>query len=602
MAYAELDRSQNLIRLLHLSPASSQDDTIKCRFTVVLLDDKPDYEALSYAWGDVTDTRSIEVEGKAVSITSNLHLALQYLRLEDKERALWADALCINQADLKERTHQVSRMKSIYGQATQVVVWLGEAWEGSDIAMEFLRKLAEDNSLHLDPAQEPSISVHGLDMDSSELCSHIIRFFNLPWWNRTWTVQEFLLAQKLVFQCSRSLITREIMLTATNNVWNHNSQYCAHLNSVHVPDDRLGSSFIESCRKAIQLDYTLQLRKHGSYSVLEALLIFGIREVTDPRDKLYGMLGLGTGEYTNLVDADYTISPEEACEAVIIKSVERTGKLEFLSHLNGYQNPKFPSFIPDWTGPAWEPVYLDRLIQVKLFNTSLDTPAKWNAIGRGIASSPGITLDVITSTSYHTGNSLLDYNLVPEFLKELHRLAGIEGSEEENVFYGHTTDSRLLALWYSLRGGTEKYTQDLQLCIRRIKQIADLSKYTRWMNYVTASRQQRVELWDSEMQIIHENIIGATYGRRFINTRKGYFGFGPEKCEVGDIVVVLAGGNVPYIIRPVPSTDGFWAASKLCARTCYRMLGDLYVHGIMDGEVLELGDESARKWQEIVFI
>lgn len=89
MTYTELNTHQNLIRLLHLSPASSQDDTIRCHFTVVLLDDEPEFEALSYVWGD------IEVESNVVPITSNLHSALQHLQLYETERTLWVDALCL---------------------------------------------------------------------------------------------------------------------------------------------------------------------------------------------------------------------------------------------------------------------------------------------------------------------------------------------------------------------------------------------------------------------------------------------------------------------------------------------------------------------------
>ena len=126
MAYAELDTNQNLIRLLRLGPASSDDDEITCSFVIASLDEKPEFEALSYTWGDVNDTRPVEVEGSALPVTSNLHSALRHLRLKDKERTLWVDALCINQADFKEKMHQVSRMSSIYGQASQVVVQLSE--------------------------------------------------------------------------------------------------------------------------------------------------------------------------------------------------------------------------------------------------------------------------------------------------------------------------------------------------------------------------------------------------------------------------------------------------------------------------------------------
>jgi hypothetical protein len=94
MAYSALNTDQNLIRLLRLSLASFEDDVIRCQFAVALLDDKPDYEALSYVWGDVNDTCSIEVKGIAVSITSNLYSALKHLQVKDKERTIWVDALC----------------------------------------------------------------------------------------------------------------------------------------------------------------------------------------------------------------------------------------------------------------------------------------------------------------------------------------------------------------------------------------------------------------------------------------------------------------------------------------------------------------------------
>jgi len=74
---------------------------------------------------------------------------------------------------------------------------------------------------------------------------------------------------------------------------------------------------------------------------------FSIRQTTDPRDRVYGMLGSGTDEYASLVEPDYARSPEQVCEALAIRSVERTGALEFLSHVFGHYNPKLSSLIPN---------------------------------------------------------------------------------------------------------------------------------------------------------------------------------------------------------------------------------------------------------------
>ena len=127
MVYTPLDPTQKEIRLLHLAPALNHDDPLVCSFSLASFDEDVDYEALSYAWGDVTPVMPVSLEGKEVLITKNLHSALCHLRYLDQQRILWADALCINQSDLRERTHQVSLMSSIYSRAKFSVGLVGRS-------------------------------------------------------------------------------------------------------------------------------------------------------------------------------------------------------------------------------------------------------------------------------------------------------------------------------------------------------------------------------------------------------------------------------------------------------------------------------------------
>lgn len=106
-------RRKNLIRLLHLIPGSYTDDAIKFDFSVVSLDDELQYEALSYVWGEASDTRGVELGGSPVPVTANVFSALRRLRLHDQTRIIWVDALCINQPVLQERASQVSRTDQI---------------------------------------------------------------------------------------------------------------------------------------------------------------------------------------------------------------------------------------------------------------------------------------------------------------------------------------------------------------------------------------------------------------------------------------------------------------------------------------------------------
>jgi hypothetical protein len=185
------------------------------------------------------------------------------------------------------------------------------------------------------------------------------------------------------------------------------------------------------------------------------------------------MLGLGTGAYIDLVEPDYTLSAEEICKAVVIRSVERTGTLEFLSHLFPHQNAKLPSFIPNWTGfLAWRDCYENRLNRVKSFNASRGTLANIRFISDEILVMPGIVFDVVTATC---SLSPLSNSSDAQSLNELHQLAGVDESIE--TIYGHTNDSRLVALWHSLCGGIEMVMYGPNPYSQRFQSGADLSKY-----------------------------------------------------------------------------------------------------------------------------
>ncbi|KAL6865857.1 hypothetical protein ACO1O0_001956 [Amphichorda felina] len=104
----------------------------------------PEYEALSYTWGSAHSRRAIIVEDPALNtrtkllVTKSLAIALHHLRYRDRARALWVDAICINQQDMAERNAQVQRMPHVYRLAHRVVVWLGPGSRQSRLAMSTL--------------------------------------------------------------------------------------------------------------------------------------------------------------------------------------------------------------------------------------------------------------------------------------------------------------------------------------------------------------------------------------------------------------------------------------------------------------------------------
>jgi hypothetical protein len=98
------------------------------------------YLAISYAWGDPTPRRQILVNGRERMIAENLWQFLRQARAKPELLSgwLWIDALCINQTSPEEIMDQVGIISSIFRGADRVVVWLGQSYDDSDVAMQAL--------------------------------------------------------------------------------------------------------------------------------------------------------------------------------------------------------------------------------------------------------------------------------------------------------------------------------------------------------------------------------------------------------------------------------------------------------------------------------
>jgi hypothetical protein len=126
--YIYLPLCEKSIRLITLSPSSGDHSTpLHIELVDIVLDDQtPSYQALSYAWEDQKPTRLILCDRKGLMVTENCHEALQELQRScTTRRYLWIDAICINQDNKTEKSLQVSMMGQIYSKARRVLVWLG---------------------------------------------------------------------------------------------------------------------------------------------------------------------------------------------------------------------------------------------------------------------------------------------------------------------------------------------------------------------------------------------------------------------------------------------------------------------------------------------
>jgi hypothetical protein len=340
------------IRLITLH-AGSITAPLSCSIHPVSLGSYPIYTALSYTWGDETKVRPILIDGHDFDVTHNLFDALHALRCEHSDKTMWIDAIAINQKDVSERNREVLRMRDIYSLAQNVEVWLGQASDDDQAAMELVRKLAAE-------VEDPEdMLAHGLQhvhidtwQDFFEACTpatiHALNgLFNRPWWTRVWVVQELSLAkqEKALIVCGASSVPWTSFLIAAYAI----EECWFIMNAVmkkEFPDAKL-SGFQNGIRMA-------QCRHVGpgdpKFHLLELLHQHRDCEATNKRDYLYGLLGLsGDGEHLGIV-ADYDLTPEEVFIDLFMKHVTATGSLDMLCGCRFPRNlSALPTFVPDWS-------------------------------------------------------------------------------------------------------------------------------------------------------------------------------------------------------------------------------------------------------------
>ncbi|KAH8723101.1 heterokaryon incompatibility protein-domain-containing protein [Phaeosphaeriaceae sp. PMI808] len=143
--YTPLPPKSHTIRLLCLWPGQWTDKIASSLEECSVSEARHSYVTISYTWGnhtsgnvDTTKQVLITCNGRRVPISENLFTILRRLRLPDSSILVWADALCINQMDTIERTHQVGMMGEIYRNSRETVIWLGEQTDHDDVGGRFL--------------------------------------------------------------------------------------------------------------------------------------------------------------------------------------------------------------------------------------------------------------------------------------------------------------------------------------------------------------------------------------------------------------------------------------------------------------------------------
>lgn len=283
-----LRHPSNQIRLLRLLPGDESED-IHLSFSIHGLDEVPEYNAISYTWGELEDNGSVVyIDEEPFPVRNNCHYALWQARLHHPGEYVWIDAICTNQADDEEKSSQVSILGEIFAKATQVMACVGSHADDSEY-------LLECGFEDFDTWQDMSAQERRAWLDAKgEGCAR--RGFNAshslsdrPYWKRVWVVQEVAVATHRVVLCGNSCL-----LWNTVDLCGHNLRGGLYGKTIQDAGLRVGDDEDSRAPPPSRLvaNTSTAHAEAGSLSLETIISRFGSHKCSDPRDHIYGLLAL----------------------------------------------------------------------------------------------------------------------------------------------------------------------------------------------------------------------------------------------------------------------------------------------------------------------
>ncbi len=638
------------IRLLNLKPATSADADIHCELIKTDRRLAVEYEALSYVWGKTEFSNTLHLPGGCLMITDNLASALRRLRLSDKSRILWADAVCINQSDDAEKGRQVAQMASIYKDATKVVAWLGEGFGTSldkdailslsqhaqeiglrspmDENREIIRKWVYGNSERVDWMMHVS---------SAAECANFPLVYESAWFTRMWIVQEALLANHLTLYFGVDMLDwvdfeRAMILLHTVNA------------AIRLPIPSR-DSFIKHAWNLIEVrDHWHRSSQGNPNQALEVAFYMSQlrrRSCKDGRDRVFALQGLLRDEINPIIQPDYSKTVVQVY-IELTRSQLGLGNIGVLYEAGLWKRRSFhmPDRRPEhsthafWSDylPTWVPDYRNEAAFMELdikfgsyFGTDLKVPPKLDLSKEPHRLTSQATLvDIISFVEpamfvhdqAFRANDIAMFFRCCEFFIDLKKVIDSRFGDGQYP----TNEDPTTAFAYALVGGgtDEAYEKNFRLrdtderpdplslwklyekrCLKDDGEIyqamqreAGLTANRRTLRGVGIDFYSELSAESGKAWSYSQHLVSIFRRHWFFMSDDGYIGLAPRTTQsVGrtDVLAFLDGANVPFVLRDVGEDT-----------SDHVLVGPCYIHGLMDGEAVKRNEAFSAGTVQII--
>lgn len=536
-------------RLLILDPGQVS-DPVSIRLQVVERATVPTYDAISYVWGDPKHKVTIACDGRPFEITFNLFWALVRIRSVAHPRVLWADAICINQSDLQERSSEVTFMGSLYSNASKVYICMGDAEDGKEFQVQTVVNDAKTLDLG---RQSPVVlpSHHPLRNDPRWYA--LATLTEKPWFTRAWVIQEAALAKEPIVLYGRADFGYRDLVVILR--WLNASSWAIKFG--------LSSLFIH----LDWADWRLN-GHHPAYEFVDLLSHAALLSCSDPRDKVYAFLGhplAYTLIHNNLVKPDYQKSTAQVYLELSRALITHTG-LRVLSTVEHTQSTILDNF------PSW----------VTRWDVSLVMNDIFRVPNTRFSASAGLT----AGSSFFAGYNLILQGIILDQVRHSYTIyiGQVSGITFENTSTGEQRALKQVLEGLNTEDGNPCMYSDRifalcsTLCIGTSVFESDLARRAVFLAMILDSGGQAAKTTCTQQDIddafVYFNEVKAIcMNRNLVVTERGFYGLAPLITRAGDVACVIIGVDVPFILRPHGEAG------------LVKLLGESYIHGVMEGQV-----------------
>ncbi|KAF9871539.1 hypothetical protein CkaCkLH20_10950 [Colletotrichum karsti] len=548
---------------------------------VTFEDEYEAYEALSYVWGDQDDPETLTVlahtiwgllddeelyEIGSLRIGQNLASALRHLRHKTDFRALWCDAVCINQNDLDERATQVLRMGYIYQYAARVVVWLGPGDEDTSGAIQTLSTMGspwrwtEEDGLMLKDGRDEDYYWHeaedGALTFSPIYCETVLKadwqpllhLLRLPWFSRLWVRQEIGLAnESAIFVLGYQEIRWSILGDALLFI-------LMFIIERQPPLDQFAKHQIQKyIINATDIVYSSRIPDQRS---LPSLLLSTNRcKCSDQRDRIYGIAGF---QPAFCIQPDYEKSVRQVY-ADAFRGLAEGGSCQLLSWCDMADSP---SWAPDFTRPV--PKLLSAVDQ----QVSGPSEAVFAFLPDLSARTVGVYCDTVASCLPPIPEAADGGVLQAVIQSWINRILFRDMHNYNTAMVDDLVSTITL-------GKVQEYYEDSRWTLRQVQNV-----FLRNVKGYNADESVSEEHVASQLDRWCELILP---GSVLHETQEGFFALGNEATRPGDRIFAILGCPDLIILRPVVDQQ------------VWRVVGSCFMHSRVRMEAV-LGDLPAG-WQ-----